>query len=180
MTSAWDLLIGRDDLTNTVIQECPVPEPEAGEAVLRVDRVGVTVNNVTYARLGDAMGYWSFFPADEGWGRVPLWGFADVESSNVDGVSAGSRFYGYLPSSSHLVVRPQVSDAGFRDASKHRSDLPSPYNIYAETSADASYRAEHEDLQILYRPLFITSFMLDDFLGDNDFFGADAVLVSSA
>lgn len=180
MTSAWDLLIGRDDLTRTVIQERPVPKPEPGQAVLRVDRVGVTVNNVTYARLGDAMSYWNFFPADEGWGRVPLWGFADVEASNVDGVSPGSRFYGYLPSSSHLVVRPTVSDAGFRDASEHRAELPSPYNIYAATSADASYRAEHEDLQILYRPLFITSFMLDDFLADNDFFGAQVVLMSSA
>src|ERR671914_144655 len=98
----------------------------------------------------------------------------------VERVGAGTRVYGYLPTSSHLVVRPQVSDAGFRDISDHRADLPGAYNLYAVTSADASYRADHEDLQILYRPLFITSFMLDDYLGDNDFFGAEVAVVSSA
>jgi hypothetical protein len=48
------------------------------------------------------------------------------------------------------------------------------------TSADSSYRADHEDLQILYRPLFIASFLLDDYLSDNDYFGAEVALVSSA
>jgi hypothetical protein len=177
---AWDLVVGRDDLARTAFLEHPVPKPGPGETLLRVDRVGVTANNVTYARLGETMRYWSFFPIDEGWGRVPLWGYADVEQSNVKGVEAGTRVYGYLPTSSHLIVRPDVSDAGFRDTSDHRADLPGPYNLYAATSADPSYRADHEDLQILYRPLFITSFMLDDYLGDNDFFGAEVALVSSA
>lgn len=178
--AAWHLVVGRDDLTRTAFLEQPVPEPGPDEALLRVDRVGVTANNVTYARLGDALRYWEFFPADEGWGRVPLWGFADVERSNVSGVEEGTRVYGYLPPSSHVVVRPSVTDAGFRDASEHRADLPGPYNIYASTSADPSYRAENEDLQILYQPLFITSFMLDDFFEHNDFFGAEEILVSSA
>lgn len=177
---AWDLLIARDDLARTKLLDRDVPELGPGEALLRVDRVGVTVNNVTYARLGEAMRYWDFFPAGEGWGRVPLWGFADVESSNVDVLDEGTRVYGYLPTSSHLVVRPEVTDAGFRDRSEHRAGLPGPYNVYATTVADSSYRADREDLQILYRPLFITSFMLDDFLADNDFFGADVALMSSA
>jgi hypothetical protein len=177
---AWDLVVGRDDLARTAFLEHPVPKPGRGEVLLRVDRVGVTANNVTYARLGETMRYWNFFPADKGWGRVPVWGFADVEQSNVKGVEVGSRVYGYLPTSSHLIVRPRVSDAGFRDTSNHRADLPGPYNIYATTSADSSYRADHEDLQILYRPLFITSFLLDDYLSDNDYFGAEVALVSSA
>jgi hypothetical protein len=178
--TAWDLVVSRDDLARTRLLERPVPEPGSGEVLLRVDRVGVTANNVTYARLGNVMSYWNFFPTEEGWGRIPLWGYADVERSDVEGVVVGSRVYGYLPSSSHLIVRPEVSVPGFRDTSPHRADLAGAYNIYATTAADPSYQAEHEDLQILYRPLFITSFMLDDFLGDNDFFGAQVALVSSA
>ena len=178
--AAWDLVFGRDDFARTAFLEHPVPEPGPAEVLLRVDRVGVTANNVTYARVGEAMHYWNFFPADEGWGRVPLWGFADVAASNVSEVEDGTRVYGYLPTSSHLVVRPEVSEAGFRDISEHRLDLPGVYNVYATTTEDPSYSAEYEDLQILYRPLFLTSFVLDDFLADNDYFGAETMLVSSA
>lgn len=178
---AWDLLVKRDELAGSTFVEQVLPALGDGEALLRVSRVGVTANNVTYARLGEALRYWNFFPAArEGWGRVPLWGFADVEESNAKGVAVGERVYGYLPTSSHLVVRPDATDAGFRDTSDHRADLPGPYNIYATTTADPSYRADREDLQILYRPLFITSFMLDDYLADNDFFGAEQILLSSA
>jgi hypothetical protein len=35
-------------------------------------------------------------------------------------------------------------------------------------------------VQALLRPLFITSWLIDDFLADNDFFGARVMLLSSA
>lgn len=178
--TAWDLVLARDDFSRTEFLERPLPEPGPDEVLLRVERVGVTANNVTYARLGEMMRYWDFFPTRTGWGRVPLWGFAEVERSSVSGLEVGERVYGYLPSSSHLIVRPKLTDAGFTDVSGHRLDLPKTYNVYAVTTEDPSYSAEYEDLQILYRPLFVTSFMLDDFLADNDFFGAEAMLVSSA
>src|SRR5207302_2049994 len=83
---AWDLLVDRTDLSRTSVLDVPTPVPAAGEVLLRVDRVGMTANNVTYAQFGDAMHYWDFFPAGDGWGRVPLWGFAEVEASSVEGV----------------------------------------------------------------------------------------------
>lgn len=198
---AWDLVVARDDLATTRVVEHPVPEPRPDEVLLRVDRVGVTANNVTYALVGEAMNYWNFFPTEPDWGRVPVWGFAEVAASDVDGVEVGTRLYGYLPMSSHLVVRPERIDAsGFRDASEHRADLPLPYNVYTSTTGDPNYESEREDLQILYLPLFFTSFMLDDFLADNEgrgrvpsgpgvhakealtgpFFGAETLVMSSA
>ena len=149
--------------------------------LLRVDRVGLTANNVTYAVLGDAFRYWEFFPAEPGRGVVPLWGFAEVVESQVDGLDPGGRFYGYLPSGSHLLVRPgRVDDRGFRDASPHRETLPSPYNAYALTTGDPAYEPGREDLQVLFRPLFCTSFMLADWLVDNDAMGAEQIVLSSA
>ncbi len=182
---AWDLLIDRTDLTNATVVVTDPPEPAEGQVVLRVDRVGMTANNVTYAVFGDAMRYWEFFPAAEidgvPQGRVPLWGFAEVERSMVPGIEEGTRLYGYLPTSSHLMVEPvKVDERGFRDGSAHRQSLPSPYNGLTKATADPAYDAAREDLQVLYRPLFMTSFVLADFLADNQFFGGDAVVITSA
>jgi len=180
MTS-WTLCVDRHDLSRTSLRDAAEPTPGEGEAVLRVDRVGMTANNVTYAVLGDAFRYWEFFPAEPGWGRVPLWGFADVAASRVEGVREGQRCYGYLPPSGHLLVRPErIDERGFRDASAHRAGLPTPYNAYALTTGDAAYEPEREDLQVLYRPLFFTSFMLADALVDNALHGARVVALSSA
>ena len=185
MASFWALAVARDDLSRTALFEGAVPEIGDGEALLRVDRVGLTANNVTYAVLGESFRYWDFFPAEPGWGHgwgmVPLWGFADIVASAVADVPVGGRVYGYLPPASHLVVRPGRADArGFRDASPHRAQLPSPYNAYALTTGDAAYRGDQEDLLILYRPLFFTSFMLVDYLQDNGWFGAEVLVLSSA
>jgi hypothetical protein len=179
--TGWDLTVARDDLTRTRLVDADVPEAGRGEVVLKVDRVGMTANNVTYAVMGDAMSYWQFFPADEGWGHVPLWGFADVVSSAVDGIAEGQRFFGYYPTASHLVVQAGgVGPTGFRAIDEHRAGLPSPYNGYQLVDADPAYEREREDLQALYRPLFFTSFMLADYLSDNGFFGARTAVLSSA
>ena len=178
MTGAWALEVARDDLARAELVEQDLPEPADGEAVLRVDRVGLTANNVTYAVVGDAFRYWEFFPARPGHGRVPLWGFADVVASRAEGVEEGQRVYGYLPPASHLLVRPGRVDAhGFRDTSDHRAPLPAAYNAYALTTGDAAYEVEREDLQVLYRPLFLTSFLLADQVGEQD---AQVLALSSA
>ncbi|MET7399000.1 DUF2855 family protein [Dactylosporangium sp. NPDC005572] len=174
MTASWSLSVARDDLADAAVAEAPVPALTDGEVLLRVERVGMTANNVTYGVLGDAFRYWEFFPAaPSGRGLVPVWGFAEVAASTVGGVPEGRRYYGYLPPASHLVVRPdRVTGDRFRDASPHRAGLPSAYNTYLAIPVD--------DLQILLRPLFFTSFMLADFLVDNAFHGAEAVVLSSA
>jgi hypothetical protein len=186
MAPSWTFAVDRDDLTRTTVADGPVPDIGEGEALLRVDRVGMTANNVTYAVLGEAFRYWEFFPPvrhglEPGWGLVPLWGFAEVVGSTVPGVEPGQRVYGYLPPATHLVVRPdRVDGTGFRDASAHRAELPSPYNAYRLTTGDAAYQAAEEDLLVLFRPLFFTSFMLADQLVDDDFYGATTLVLSSA
>jgi hypothetical protein len=186
VAASWTLGVARTDLAQTTLVEGSVPAITDGEALLRVDRVGMTANNVTYALLGDTLGYWRFFPPqsrglEPQWGLVPLWGFADVVESAADGVNAGMRLFGYLPPATHLVVRPdRLDEQGFRDASEHRADLPSVYNGYVITASDPAYQPEREDLLILFRPLFLTSFVLADQLEDTGYAGAETVVVSSA
>lgn len=176
-----DFLVKRDDLRECRITESPPPEIGAGQALLRVDTFGLTANNVTYAVFGEAMSYWDFFPAEPGWGRVPMWGFAEVERSEAEGVEPGQRVFGYLPPSSHLVVAPvDAGEAGFVDGSPHREALPSAYHRYLTTGADPFYRPDTEEIQMLLRPLFFTSFLIDDQLADEGFATSGPVLISSA
>ena len=158
-----DFLVKRDDFRDCRVVESDVPAVGPGQALLRVDSFGMTSNNVTYAVFGEAVSYWDFFPSsEERWGRLPTWGFAEVQSSEADGVEPGVRLYGYLPASSHLLVTPSgADDAGFVDASPHKAALPSAYHRYLAGPRDPFYRPETEAVQMLLRPLFFTSFLID-------------------
>jgi hypothetical protein len=170
-----DFLVARDDLHRCRFDDGAVPELAAGQALLRVERFGLTSNNITYATFGEAMSYWDFFPAPEGWGRMPVWGFAEVSDSRVDELAPGTRVYGSLPPSSELVVEPARVDA-----SAHRAKLPAAYNGYTRVDADPIYDAGSEAEQMLLRPLFFTSYLIDDFLDEASLFGASTAILSSA
>lgn len=172
----------KTDLHQTRFVDTELPALKAGETRLAVQRFALTANNITYAAFGDAMKYWQFFPTvDAAWGSIPVWGFADVTESACDGIKAGERFYGYYPMASHVTLLPaRVNDHGFYDAAPHRAELHPVYNQYVLSATDPLYSAGNEDIQALLRPLFVTSFLIDDFLADNDFFGASTLLLSSA
>jgi hypothetical protein len=151
----------------------------AGQAVLAIDQFALTANNITYAAYGDSMKYWDFFPANDGYGRIPVWGFADVVASPSPDLPVGTRLYGYFPMASHLVVTPaKINAARVIDASPHRRALPAVYNAYERVAASASANVEAK--QMILKPLVITSFLIADFLDDNAMFGATQVIVSSA
>jgi Protein of unknown function (DUF2855) len=181
MRGVTDFLVKRGDLRECRIADSEAAEIGPGEALLRVDTFGLTANNVTYAVMGEAMSYWNFFPAADGWGRVPMWGFAEVERSEAEGVEAGARVYGYLPPSSHLVVTPRAAgERGFVDGASHRAELPSAYQRYLVSESDPFYRADTEEIQMLLRPLFFTSFLIDDQLDDEGLTTRGPVVISSA
>ncbi len=163
--------------------DAPDARPLAeGEARLRIDRFALTSNNITYAAFGEAMKYWDFFPTgDAAWGCIPVWGFAEVVESRAEGVAVGERLYGYWPMGRYLVVQPaRVGKHGFIDGAAHRAALPAVYNRIQRCAADPAYVAEQEAQQALLLPLFTTSFLIDDFLDDEKFFGAQQLLLSSA
>ena len=66
---------------------------------------GLTANNITYCLAGDTIGYWNFFPAEEGWGRVPGMGIGVVLESNSEEIQVGERVWGCFPFASHLKVK---------------------------------------------------------------------------
>ena len=64
-----------------------------GDILVSVERFAFTANNVTYGAAGDTIGYWKFFPATANengeWGCLPVWGFAEITSSECDGLTVG-------------------------------------------------------------------------------------------
>ncbi|MEM7218678.1 MAG: DUF2855 family protein [Pseudomonadota bacterium] len=173
--------VRRDALAETrMISSDPAPLA-AGEARLAVERFALTANNITYGVAGDMIGYWQFFPASDGFGCIPVWGIARVAESNHPDVAAGTRCYGYFPMGTELIVKPEkVSERGFTDATEHRAQLPVVYNQYSTVAPEYGFAHGLDNHAMLYRPLFTTSFVLDDWLADNDDFGAEAVVIGSA
>lgn len=176
------LLVRKDSLGEARLATATDAPLAPGQVRVRVDAFALTANNITYAAFGEAMHYWDFFPAlEEGWGVVPVWGFGTVVQSLHPGVAQGERLWGYWPMAGSAVLQPrQLSPAGFSDAAAHRGALHPIYNHYRRCSADPCYTPDSEDLQALLRPLFVTSWLIDDFFADNQFFGARRLLLSSA
>jgi hypothetical protein len=179
-----DFQVLRKDYRQTRWIETPPEaaiEPGEGEALVRIRKFAFTANNITYAVVGDMIGYWKCFPAEGGWGHIPVWGIGEVVKSKAEGVGVGDRFFGYFPMASHLKVSPvKVSATGFFDGAAHRQALPPTYNQYRKMTAELGFDPAEDDAVIVFWPLFMTAFLIDDFLAQNGFFGAKRVLLSSA
>lgn len=187
-TPRWAIDIDRDQIADARI----VTEPEAdlpeGAVELAIDLYAMTANNVTYAVFGKPLGlfgndqgYWDLFAERDRPGRLPVWGFATVSRSAHDGVHAGTQVYGYFPMASHAVLHPgRVTDHGFTDMTPRRTTLPVIYNQYQRIDALGDYRAQDHDYWPVFRPLFLTGWLIADQLEDEGDYGAAQILVASA
>ena len=181
MTTITELSANRANLRETKTVTHPAPELGPGEVLMKIEKFGLTANNVSYAITGDSIGYWGYFPADDNWGKVPTWGFAHVIESNCPEIELGERVWGFFPMASHVVLRPgKVIATRFVDTAEHRAALPPMYNAYMRTGPEPEILSQYEDERCVLFPLFATSYILYDFLIDNNFFGADQVLLGSA
>ena len=171
--------INKHKLDDTRWVEAPDPALADGQVRVQVNSFAFTANNITYAAFGDAMKYWQFYPAtDESgapapdWGCIPVWGFATVLQSLHPGVAVGERLWGYWPMASKAVLSPtRLSPAGFTERAPQRAELAAVYNQVSRCNSDAFYTQDSESLQALLRPLYLTAWLIDDFMADNAFFG---------
>lgn len=178
MATAHALQSNRSNIRETQFVDTELPPLEDGQILAHVDNFALTANNITYGAIGDMIGYWKFYPAQDPWGHIPIWGFATVEESKNPDVPVGTRFSGFMPMASHVILQPaRVHENGFTDATPHRVELPPVYNTYNKAGAPDD---KQEAMTNLFRPLFTTSFLIDDFFADNDAFGAGQIILASA
>jgi hypothetical protein len=165
--------------TRFVEQESVALEP--GEVRFRVDEFAFTANNITYATTGSFLGYLEFFPVGHGqWRRIPVMGHGEIVESAHPDITAGGRYFGFFPMAGEHVMLAEPRGNGVRDVGPHRSAHAPTYRQFDDVARDPFYDPAREGHVELLRGLFITSFLIDDFLADNADFGAGQVLVTSA
>ena len=183
MNPGQRFVVRRDDLTQTRIESFDIDATPlaAGQVRVRIEHFAFTANNITYAVFGDSMHYWRFFPAAEGWGCIPVWGFATVEASAYEGLATGERLYGYWPMASHALLQPgDIGANSFSDVSAQRAELPAVYNRYMRVARAMDDHAAREGEYAVLKPLFATAWLIDDFMHEATDFGARTLLLSSA
>lgn len=173
-----EIHVKRGDIRDArIVERAEAPLAE-GAARLKIDLFGLSSNNITYAAMGDGqLGYWDFFPAPEGLGRPPVWGFGTVTESRAAGVAAGARYYGYFPLGEFLDVVPaRANERGFSDGAAHRAAKAPIYNQYTANGADAAYDAKYEAEQVLLRPVYGSGWWLGDYVHQ----GSPKTVISSS
>ncbi|KAF7965701.1 hypothetical protein HWV62_42217 [Athelia sp. TMB] len=174
-----------------VLVRAPKPDLTREDApvnhiLIKVDRFGWSANK-----------YFDFHPAPTSTnppvspathGLIPVWGFGTVVASTHPRIQAGERVYGYLAPSRYLLLPISPSDVNKYAFYVPRPELPAdrrPYNQITRCSTDPMYSPSPkiEDLTMLYRPLFWTSFWCEDWLfsaTNPPYRGAKNILISSA
>ncbi len=180
------LLVNRTDFSDIALVTTDDGDLKDGFIRTKVGPWALTSNNITYMVTGDMIGYWHFFEPKHygidmvGFGRMPVWGYAEVTETKCEDVPVGTLIYGFFPITQSLDMKPvKLTSIGFQDGKGHRTKLHPVYNSYTFVNKDPSFVA-HRELQPVLRPLFTTSFLIDDFLADENFFTAEQVLILSA
>ena len=175
----------KSDLTQSRIIDIDSASIGDGEIAVQVESYAFTSNNVTYGVAGDTIGYWKFFPtgkdANNEWGCIPMWGFAEITHSGIEDLNVGERLFGYFPAAESLILSPvKISTQSFSDGKEHRKDLPPVYNNYVRLNGDQNYDASMDAVRALLFPLHITAFCLCDSLAEDAYLEASQIIIVSA
>lgn len=179
--------VRQTDLAEVRWRELPADDGLAdGQVDVAIRRFALTANNITYACLGGPIpglgfGYWDFFPSEAGWGRIPVWGLADVVASRHPALAEGTALFGFFPMATHLrLTVDAVRGATVFEHSAHRRSLPATYNQYLVAERGLALSPEAMDAYIVLRPSFSLSFCCATSLSEQRWFGARRILISSA
>lgn len=120
-----------------------VPALAPSSIRIRSKILGLTTNNLTYARMGHLMGWWGIFPQPDDtpapyndrskYIRTPAWGYAEIIESTVPDIPRGKSIYGFLPIGNDLVDL-EIKSTEFKNQiqalSEHRSSMWDIYSRY--------------------------------------------------
>jgi hypothetical protein len=177
-----ELIISQSDPSLIRIEESLVRKVTSNEILVRIERFGFTSNNITYVALGKKFQYFDFFPAlNSKEAKPPVWGVATVIQSQNPSVAIGERIYGYFPIAKYYHMTPSgIRASHFYVSRPHLPADRAVYNQYFRSKNDPDFASEQEDHMMIFRPLWGTSFFLEDFLQFENYYGAKSIVVSSS
>ncbi|KAF7587613.1 hypothetical protein BBP40_006994 [Aspergillus hancockii] len=161
----------------------PVPwraeeEPPLPPSSIRVrsSLLPLTSNTLNYARNAHVFSWWDTYPIPRtaptpytdraAWGIVPTWGYAVVLESNVPRIAAGSRLFGFLPTSTYpvmLTLEPGELCGHWIEISEHRQVLGPFYNRYVASSEQKVDR-ERLGWDAVFRILWSSAHLLSEYV----------------
>ncbi|KAI0593701.1 hypothetical protein F4775DRAFT_487933 [Biscogniauxia sp. FL1348] len=154
-----------------------LPLPALADSSLRVrtEVLSLTMNNLSYARLGDLLHWWDVHPLPAGtpapygdaarYGRTNCWGYARVLESTCAAAPAGSHIFGYLPLGTlpqDLRVAPALP-AHLVTTSPHRRHVLDIYNRYlvvSDIAAQIAAKSTPVALDALLRIMHLTAYLI--------------------
>ncbi|OCK74904.1 hypothetical protein K432DRAFT_386526 [Lepidopterella palustris CBS 459.81] len=170
-------IIEKSDYSKQHIVSFQGPLPSLAASSIRVQStvIGLTTNNISYARLGDMPGR-NFYaahplPFKEGpysdftkYARISAWGTGLVIDSTVDFIPTGTKLWGYLPIAS-LPVDKVVEQSSAKniiiETSEFRKAVMPVYNYYFVLDKAHAESAKFQGYSALLRQLFETSYALN-------------------
>ena len=179
----------RDELEKTEVIRDTLPPLEQDEIRLRVDKVGLSANNLFYLQMGEAP-FLKFFhvyplgPEHKHLANMPAWGIGTVIASENDDFAVGEKFTGFLQLTNVVQMKARRSDQGFTAYGGNRDKLNPAYNGFTAVSAgrNSPIRGEGDkaDLAMTASPGALSGFVLFELLRMNDYYGGNSVVLTSA
>jgi len=179
----------RETLEDTVVLEDELPPLAPDEIRMRVDKVGLSSNNLFYAQMGEApfLKFFAVYPLGEAHkdlAIVPAWGVGTVvESANPD-FPVGERYRGFLHMTNVVQMKARRTPEGFEAFGGDRDKINQAYNgflrIDPEGASPIRGDGEKSDLAMTAAPGASSGFIMAELLKMHDCYGGDSIVLTSA
>lgn len=179
----------RERMHETVVLHDELPALEVDEIRLRIDKVGLTANNLFYAQMGEApfLKFFAVYPLEEEYkhlANVPAWGVATIiESANPE-FAVGEQYRGFLHMANVVQMKARRTPTGFDAFGGQRDKLNQAYNGFLRVqdsgSSPISGSGVKSDLAMTAAPGALSGFILYELLKMHDFYKGDSVVLTSA
>ncbi len=178
----------RKSKAQTVVLYDELPPLERDEIRMKVDKVGLSANNMFYAQMGDApfLKFFSVYPVRgrQDLANVPVWGSATVVASANPDFEIGEQYRGFLHITNVVQMKARRTPEGFAVYGGERDKLNKAYNgfIRVKDSKASPFHGtgDKADLATVAGPGALSGFLLGELLRMNAFYGGNGIVLTSA